>query len=225
MKKIVAIILAAGSGTRCNTEIPKQYVSVAGRPVVMWSIEAFRSAVKDVETVMVINPETEALWLDLCRKYDFQSPRLVCGGATRWESVKNAIMSIPDCQEATVLIHDGARPAVDAETILSVIRMAEVHDGAIPAVAVTDSLRKINPDGSSEAVDRSLYRAVQTPQGFPLEKLAKAYSLPYRSDFTDDASVMEAAGFSDMALVEGSRNNIKLTYAADIVTLEHILKK
>ena len=114
MKKIVAIILAAGSGTRCNTEIPKQYVSVAGRPVVMWSIEAFRSAVKDVETVMVINPETETLWLDLCRKHDFQSPRLVCGGATRWESVKNAIMSIPYCQETTVLIHDGARPAVDA---------------------------------------------------------------------------------------------------------------
>ena len=75
------------------------------------------------------------------------------------------------------------------------------------------------------AVDRSFYHAVQTPQGFPLDKLAKAYDLPYRSDFTDDASVMEAAGFSDLVLVDGSRNNIKLTYAADLVTLEHVLKK
>lgn len=225
MKKIVAIILAAGSGTRCNTEIPKQYVSVAGRPVVMWSIDAFRSAVKDVETIMVINPETEALWHDLCREHGFLSPKLVYGGATRWESVKNAITSIADCEDVTVLIHDGARPAVDAETISNVIRMAEVHDGAIPTVAVTDSLRMTKADGSSVAVDRSLYHAVQTPQGFPLDKLAKAYDLPYRSDFTDDASVMEAAGFSDLVLVDGSRNNIKLTYAADLVTLEHVLKK
>ncbi len=225
MARIVAIILAAGKGMRCNTDIPKQYVYVAGRPVVMWSIDAFRKAVSDVEIIMVINPETEQLWLQLCKKYNFVSPKLVAGGATRWESVKNAISTLEADDDTIVLVHDGARPAVDVQTILRVINAATNSDGAIPSVPVTDSIRLLKADGSSVAVDRNAYRAVQTPQGFPLHLLAKAYNLPYRPEFTDDASVMEYAGFGNLKLVEGSPDNIKITFAADISAIESYLER
>lgn len=224
MAKVVAIILAAGSGSRCKTELPKQYVYVAGRPVVMWSIDAFRNAIPEVETILVINPATKDLWNELCKKHQFVSPKLVSGGSTRWESVKNAVSTITGDDDTIVLVHDGARPAVDADTIKGVVETAAMCDGAIPAVPVTDSLRVLNPDGTSEAVDRSLYRAVQTPQGFKLNKLLSAYNLPYRAEFTDDASVMEYAGYKDLRLTTGSPENIKLTFAADIQAIVNILK-
>lgn len=224
MAKVVAIILAAGSGTRCKTQLPKQYVYVAGRPVVMWSIDAFRNAISGIKTILVINPDTKELWEELCIKHGFESPRLVSGGSTRWESVKNAISTITADDDTIVLVHDGARPAVDAETICGVVETAVKCDGAIPVVPVTDSLRVLNTDGTSEAVDRSLYRAVQTPQGFKLDKLLRAYNVPYRTEFTDDASVMEYAGYKDLRLTTGSPDNIKLTFAADFQAIENILK-
>lgn len=118
---------------------------------------------------------------------------------------------------ATVLVHDGARPLVDEETIRAVIRASVNTDGAVPVIPVTDSLRKIGEDGvSSEPVDRSSYRAVQTPQGSRLWRLRQAYEMPYDESFTDDASVLAAAGFSNIVLVKGSVRNIKITTPEDL---------
>ncbi len=123
-----------------------------------------------------------------------------------------------------MLIHDGARPLVDTATVERVINAAKNHDGAIPTVAVTDSLRKIESNGNSLNVDRSSYRAVQTPQGFIASKLIRSYELPFDPLFTDDASVMAAAGFHDMALVEGNISNIKITHPLDIDIAELYIK-
>ena len=224
MANVIAIILAGGKGTRCSSDIPKQYVYVAGRPVVMWSIEAFRKAIPGVQTVMVINPETTEIWAELCRKHEFESPKLVPGGATRWQSVKNAIDAIVAEPDDIILVHDGARPVIDSATILAVKEMAEKCDGAIPTVPVTDSLRMMTGEESSVAVERSQYRAVQTPQGFRHSILSQAYSLPCSPAFTDDASVAEAAGYTELRLVEGNPKNIKLTFAGDIATVENSLK-
>ena len=207
----ITVIVAAGSGTRFGGELPKQYLPLAGKPMLMHTIEAFRKALPAGETVLVLSASMIPLWQDLCATHGVESPRIIEGGATRWESVKHAIDALADAPAgATVLIHDGARPLVSADLIKRVV-----------AYAVTDSLRKISENGvSSEAVDRSLYRAVQTPQAFSLWRLREAYSLPYDEAFTDDASVMAAAGFENIVLVEGSSDNIKITTPLDMAVAE-----
>lgn len=223
MKDIKIIIVAAGKGCRFGSDCPKQYCLMGGRPVLMTTIDSFRKALPEAEIVVVISPEMQSLWDTLCGDFAFNSPRTVYGGATRWESVKNGLM----CFEATnpddvVLVHDAARPIVPAEMIRRVVDAAKKHDGAIPVVPVTDSLRMTTEEGSV-SVDRSLYKAVQTPQGFQYWKLLKAYGQPYSPVFTDDASVMEKAGFGDMALVEGDLRTMKITNPNDIKIAEMML--
>lgn len=193
----------------------------------MHTIEAFRNALPDCDIVIVLSHLMRDLWENLCREHDFVSPRITEGGATRWESVKNAIDTLTETSAgSTVLIHDGARPLVTAEVIRKTVAYARNTDGALPVVDVTDSLRKMEPDGvKSVAVDRSEYRSVQTPQAFKLWRLREAYALPYQTDFTDDASVMSAAGFGNMVLVEGSRENIKITTPIDLRLAEIILSE
>ena len=218
----ITVIVAAGSGTRFGGKLPKQFLPLAGKPMLMHTIEAFRKALPAGETMLVLSAGMIPLWQDLCATHGVESPRIIEGGATRWESVKHAIDALADAPAgATVLIHDGARPLVSADLIKRVVAYARNTDGAIPAVPVTDSLRKISENGvSSEAVDRSLYRAVQTPQAFSLWRLREAYSLPYDEAFTDDASVMAAAGFENIVLVEGSSDNIKITTPLDMAVAE-----
>lgn len=220
------IIVAAGSGSRFGSEIPKQFCLLAGKPVVMHAIERLRRAVPDARTIIVISKEEESRWNDLCIHHGFKSPAVAYGGATRWESVKNGLAAIPaDAKpNSVVLIHDGARPLVDTPTVKRVCQATINTDGAIPAVAINDSLRKIGEDGvSSEPVDRSDFRAIQTPQGFKLWSLREAYALPYQPLFTDDASVMAEAGFENVFLVEGSPDNIKITNPRDIAVAEAII--
>lgn len=220
------IIVAAGSGTRFGAEIPKQFCLLAGIPVVVHAISRLRNAIPDAKLIIVISKEEKERWDDICKSYEIESPIVTFGGDTRWESVKNGLAAIPaDAKpNSIVLIHDGARPLVDTATVKRVCGATINTDGAIPAIAVNDSLRKLGNDGvSSEPVDRSDFRAVQTPQGFKLWSLREAYALPYEKNFTDDASVMAAAGFENIFLVQGNHNNIKITNPRDLAIAEAIL--
>ena len=219
---IYNIIVAAGSGSRFGAALPKQYCLMNGRPVLMHTIENMRRALPQSQIVLVLNRDFVDYWTELCVKYSFISPKVVEGGDTRWQSVKNAIDEIPaDAQVITV--HDGARPIVSPAMVERLISALDDAVGAIPVVSVTDSLRQIVESGSSP-VDRSLYKAVQTPQAFHADKLIEAYSLPFDATFTDDASVLAALGY-DVALVEGDTYNIKITNQLDIEIAQLYLRQ
>lgn len=226
-RPIYVIIVAAGSGSRFGADMPKQYCDLAGRPVLMHTIDAMRDALPGAEITVVISKAMAPLWQELCDRHGFDSPMTIYGGKTRWESVGNALraLGLSAGADGIAAVHDGARPLAGRDMTRRVIEAALDHDGAIPAIAVTDSLRVIMDDGSSRAVDRSLYRAVQTPQAFDAGALAEAYSLPYRDDFTDDASVMTAAGYIDISIVDGDGRNIKITHPDDIKIAEIIMAR
>lgn len=221
---IYNIIVAAGSGSRFGADLPKQYCQFCGRPLLMTTIERFQKALPGSHIILVISPSHKDLWEELCRKHNFESPKTVFGGDSRWESVKNAIDTTPSPlpSNAIITVHDGARPLVSTQLIERVIApVAAGKAGAIPTTPVNESLRVITDDNAGSApVDRSRYRSVQTPQAFNGELLKQAYRLPYQSDFTDDASVMAAAGHTRMELVDGDAINIKVTLPADIKIAE-----
>ncbi|MGM9859297.1 MAG: 2-C-methyl-D-erythritol 4-phosphate cytidylyltransferase [Muribaculaceae bacterium] len=215
---VTIIIVAAGSGSRFGSTVPKQFLPLAGRPVVMRTIESLRLALPAARLILVLSPSEEDRWHRLCDIYSFDSPQVCYGGETRWHSVKNAIDTIKNAApDDVIMVHDGARPFVSMSLIQSIVgAMGQKNvDGAIPCVPVTDSLRHIEDKGTI-AVDRSQYLAVQTPQAFCAMMLKKAYELPYQSSFTDDASVMEAAGFDNLAVCKGDVNNIKITNPRDL---------
>lgn len=219
---IYNIIVAAGSGSRFGAALPKQYCLMNGRPVLMYTIENIRVALPDSHIVLVLNKDFVDYWAELCEQYSFESPCVVVGGDSRWQSVKNAIDTIPDDAEV-ITVHDGARPIVDRMMVERLIAALNDAPGAIPIVSVTDSLRQLNEQGSVP-VDRALYKAVQTPQVFQAEKLIEAYSLPFTPTFTDDASVMAAMGY-EVALVEGDTYNIKITNPLDIEIAQLYLRQ
>lgn len=219
---IYNIIVAAGSGSRFGAALPKQYCLMNGRPVLMHTIENMRVALPDSHIVLVLNKDFVDYWAELCEQYSFESPCVVVGGDSRWQSVKNAIDTIPDDAEV-ITVHDGARPIVDRMMVERLIAALDEAPGAIPVVSVTDSLRQLNEQGSVP-VDRALYKAVQTPQVFQAEKLIEAYSLPFTPTFTDDASVMAAMGY-EVALVEGDTYNIKITNPLDIEIAQLYLRQ
>lgn len=212
---ISAIVVAAGSGSRFGSDVPKQFCDIDGTPVVVRAIDALRSAVGGLKVIVVVSAAEMDRWLRIAMAHGLDGVAVAVGGENRWESVRNGL-SLVEGDADIVLIHDGARPLVDAATVRRVVDAAADGDGAIPAVAVTDSLRRLLADGASEPVNRAAYRAVQTPQGFPAGKLRRAYSLPYSPLFTDDASVMADAGFTDLRIVEGSVYNIKITHPLDL---------
>lgn len=189
----------------------------------MHAINALRHALPEASCAIVLAADRVDFWRELCRQHRFDSPAVIVGGDTRWQSVKNALYAAP-AEAEVVAIHDGARPLPSVAVIQAVtnaLTEPTMH-GAVPAVAVTDSLRMVT-DGGSKPVDRSLLRAVQTPQVFRAELLRRAYQLPYQPTFTDDASVMEAAGFSAIALTSGSPDNLKITNPRDIAIAEAIM--
>lgn len=212
-RHIYNIIAAAGSGTRFGAALPKQFCLLGDRPVLMHTIDNMRAAWPHSQFLLILNKDFVDYWAELCEKYSFTSPKVVVGGDTRWQSVKNAIDVIPDDADV-ITVHDGARPIVNKLMVERLIKALDEAPGAIPVVPVTDSLRQVNEQGS-KPVDRSLFRAVQTPQVFHAKKLKEAYSLPYDELFTDDASVMAQLGYN-VALVEGDTYNIKITSPLDI---------
>lgn len=216
---VVAIVVAAGSGVRLGGQVPKALRTLAGRPLVSWSIESL--AAGGVTQAIVVNSSglqdafEEAL-ADAPIPY-----RLVVGGATRQESVACGISGLTSCD--VVLVHDAARPLVPAEVVAGVIKA--VRDGAsvaIPVTSVSDTIRQVTPTGS-KVVDRSALRAVQTPQGFARDALSAAHEAAQGNDFTDDAAICEACGY-EVVLVPGSREALKITEPYDLVVAEAILR-
>lgn len=222
MDRILHIVVAAGSGRRFGVELPKQFHLLGGRPVLMHAVDAMRRYGCGGEVVTVLHPDYISYWTEVCASAGFDPGILVEGGATRWASVKNAIDAYGGDADI-ITVHDGARPLVGRGVVTGVLNaIREGARGAVPAIPLSDSIRQLSGDGRSSAVDRSAYVAVQTPQGFAGEALRRAYEAPYTPLFTDDASVMEAAGY-DVVLTEGSAVNIKVTNPTDLAVAEILL--
>lgn len=224
--KVTHIVVAGGSGSRFGSQLPKQYCELEGVPVVMRAIDSLRRATPGAEIVLVISVDMEPLWRRLCERHGFVSPLIAYGGTTRWESVRNGLAAVsPDT--TVVSVHDGARPLVSGAIVHEALEtVRQGAHGAVPAVPVTDSLRHLCAGDTShgKAVARSEYVAVQTPQVFDRALLDRAYAMPWREEFTDDASVMEAAGYSDLRLTAGSPYNIKITNPLDLAIAGMLLR-
>lgn len=217
------LIVAGGKGLRMGGSMPKQFLPIGGKPILMHTIEAFRKALANAKLVLVLPAEQQDYWQELCKKYGFLSPhRIADGGATRFHSVRNGLSLLPEDEDAVVGIHDGVRPFVSAETIRRCFSAAAEGKAVVPVVPVIETLRQILPDGKSTTRSRDEYRLVQTPQTFPLPLLREAYRQPYSDVFTDDASVVEAFG-KEITMIEGNRENIKLTTPADLSYAEFMI--
>lgn len=214
------IVVAGGRGTRMGSETPKQFLPLSGRIVLMHTLDRMAAAEQDATLILALPHDQQEEWQRLCYEYNYTRPHLlVDGGSTRFHTVSNALQLVPD--NAIVAIHDGVRPLVSVKVIRQAFATAATTGAAIPVIPVVDSLRHIEGD-TSHAVERSAYRAVQTPQVFDSTRLKAAYSLPYRSEFTDDASVYESAGHN-ITLIEGNSENIKITIPQDIILAEYLL--
>lgn len=211
--KYVAVIVGGGSGTRMGAVVPKQFLMLDKKPVLMHTIQAFFDSDLKPEIILVLNIDFHQYWEQLCLEHQFAIPHTVIkGGRQRFYSVKNAFKYIKG--QAIVAIHDGVRPLVSNELITNSFLQAEVHGNAVCAVQSSDSVRMFK-NGSSEAIKRDQVFLVQTPQAFDLNLLKNAYKQPYHISFTDDASVVERAGAA-IHLIEGDKKNIKITYPEDI---------
>lgn len=219
-KKIHIIIVAAGSGSRFGGPLPKQFCDLSGKPVLMRTIEACRGVLPGTAITLVLSEDMLDYWHMLCETVQFESPDVVIGGETRFESVSRGLANV-EAGTDIIMVHDGARPFPTRAIFHALVEALEDKKchGAIPAVAVTDSIRKLSSDkSSSTAVDRSEFRAVQTPQAFQAKLLLDANAKAAKNDiaYTDDASVMEAAGYSRLCLVPGDVRNIKITNPGDL---------
>ncbi|MFD2513828.1 2-C-methyl-D-erythritol 4-phosphate cytidylyltransferase [Pontibacter locisalis] len=212
-----AIIVAGGSGTRMQHSLPKQFIEVAGKPILMHTIEQFYRYNPAVRLIVVLPQEQITTWRELCRKYTFKLFHMtVAGGATRFGSVKNGLGAVMG--DGLVAVHDGVRPFVEVETIRAAYEAAAKFGSAVVAVSPKDSIRELTGEGS-RAVPRANYKLVQTPQCFKASILRSAYEQPEQEHFTDDASVVESTG-EKIKLVEGSYRNIKITTPEDLVLAE-----
>ena len=208
------VIVAGGSGKRMGAEVPKQFLELAGRPVLMHTIERFKAFNEAVEIITVLPEDQLRHWLYLQEKHSFSIPQtLVKGGSARFYSVRNGLKFVNS--PGIVAIHDGVRPFVSDDTIKRCFETAEKKGNAIPAVTVAESLRIVTDTGN-HPINRLQVRQIQTPQVFSAELLKKAYNQCYRPEFTDDATVLESAG-EVINLVEGNRENIKITTPEDLL--------
>ena len=232
------IIVAGGKGLRMGGDVPKQFLPIGGKPVLMRTIERFREYSEDLQIILVLPNEQQGYWRELCQQYNFPLPvttplhyregqgggsyLIANGGGTRFHSVQNGLAMIPDDAEGVVGVHDGVRPFPSIDVIRRCYETARTAKAVIPVVSVVETVRHLEGAGSV-TVPRGDYRLVQTPQTFDIQLLKAANRQPYNDGFTDDASVVEAFGF-DITLVEGNRENIKITTPYDIIVAEAIIQ-
>jgi len=216
------IIVAGGKGLRMGGEVPKQFLPVGGKPVLMRTLERFREAMPELQIILVLPKAQQDYWQQLCREHQFAVEyQLTDGGQTRFHSVQNGLALVPDDAQGVVGVHDGVRPFVSAEVICRCYEAARESKAVIPVVPVVETVRHLQ-GASSVTVPRDEYRLVQTPQCFDIQLLKAANKQPYNDGFTDDASVVEAFGY-DVKLVEGNRENIKITTPADLKFAEILI--
>lgn len=222
MKKY-CIIVAGGKGQRFKSSVPKQFVELAGKPILMHSMEVFYKYDSKIEIILVLPKDQIEYWKKLCKKFSFNLEYHVAeGGDVRFNSVKNGLKYVKP--GGIVAIHDGVRPLVDRNTIETCFNIALQDGNAIPVVDLVDSVREIKEDGTNSHVDRSKFRLIQTPQVFQTALILNAYEQKYSPLFTDDASVLEALAPGTIKLVEGNRQNIKITTAEDLKYAEMIIE-
>ena len=214
------IIVAGGKGLRMGGDIPKQFIPIHGKPVLMRTMERFREYSASIGIILVLPKAQQDYWKELCKEHGFNLEyQIADGGETRFHSVQNGLSLIPDDAEGVVGVHDGVRPFVSVDVIRRCYDTARTAKAVIPVTPVVETLRHINADGSGDNVLRSDYRLVQTPQTFDIQLLKRANLQPYCESFTDDASVVEGIG-QQVTMVEGNRENIKLTTPFDLQVAE-----
>ena len=217
-----ALIVAGGQGNRMKSVVPKQFLLLSEQPVLMHTLKRFYDLSPAIHLIVVLPGKELENWELLKQNYGFKIPhKVICGGDTRFQSVKNGLNSITD-PEALVAIHDGVRPLIRAEVIAHSFKIAEEYGNAIASVPLKDSIRKtIENDSFTE--DRAKFRLIQTPQTFRLSLIKKAFELQEQTSFTDDASVLENTG-ERIILIDGSYDNIKITTPEDLIVAEALLK-
>ena len=221
--KHTILIVAGGRGTRMGGPQPKQFLELAGRPVLMHTLEAFDRWDASARLIVVLPEDQIDTWKRLCEAHVFgRIHRVVAGGETRFHSVRNGLGAV--ASDGLIAVHDGVRPLVAPSVIAACFAAAADGGAAVPVVPVVESVREVDADGGSRPVDRTRLRVVQTPQVFRADVLRAAYCLPYDPRFTDDASVVEASGVA-VRLVPGNRENIKLTTPMDLLLAEQLMRR
>lgn len=224
MEKYV-IIVAGGKGLRMGNALPKQFIPIGGKPLLMHTIDVFYQYDKNIHIILVLPISQQAYWKELCKEYAFQRPYLLAnGGDTRFHSVQNGLSLIDRQENGIVGVHDGVRPFVSIETIKQCYDTAERLDAIVPVTDINETIRYVSSTSQSHTVNRDEYKLVQTPQVFNLQLLKQAYQQEYIETFTDDASVVEAMG-KTIHLVTGNRENIKITTPFDLTIAETLLKQ
>ena len=216
------IIVAGGKGLRMGSDIPKQFLPIGGKPVLMRTLERFRAYSSALQIILVLPEAQQDYWRKLCEEYHFDVDyNLANGGQTRFHSVQNGLALVPDDAEGVVGVHDGVRPFPSIEVIRNCYETARTAKAVIPVIPVVETVRHLEGD-KSVTVPRGDYRLVQTPQTFDIQLLKSANRQPYNDGFTDDASVVESYGHA-ITLVEGNRENIKITTPYDLKIAEVLI--
>ena len=224
------IIVAGGKGLRMGSDIPKQFLPIGGKPVLMRTLERFREYSAELQIILVLPEAQQAYWRELCKQYNFPLPlegtgggfyQLANGGQTRFHSVQNGLAKVPDDAQGVVGVHDGVRPFPSTEVIKNCYETARTKKAVIPVIPVVETVRHLEGE-KSVTVPRGDYRLVQTPQTFDIQLLKAANRQPYNDGFTDDASVVESFGY-EITLVEGNRENIKITTPYDLKIAEVLI--
>ncbi len=223
MKKF-AVIVAGGKGLRMNSAIPKQFMQLHGVPLLYYSISAFQAFDAAIKIILVLPQQDIDYWKKLCQTHNLTiNYSVVEGGETRYHSVKNGLTAIQE--NGLVAIHDGVRPILSQALLQRGFEAVAINKCVIPGIAMHDSMRKVLPDHTTLAVDRSDYRAIQTPQFFDVAIIQQAYDrIPFSPEITDDAMVAEKAGHV-IHLIEGDKKNIKVTTPEDLILAESFLKQ
>lgn len=220
MRENYVIIVAGGSGSRMNSNLPKQFLLLAGKPVLMHTIERFSGAASKPKIVIVLNESLLDYWKMLVEEYHFEIPHLVAqGGKSRFQSVKNGLDKIfqleaDNLEEVGIAIHDGARPLVSPTLIDDCFAALNKHQATVVAVQSTNSVR-IGSASESKSVERENVWMIQTPQTFSAQILKEAFLQPELASFTDDASVVEKLGYP-IHIIPGDHKNIKITFEDDL---------
>jgi len=218
-----ALIVAGGSGSRMQSDTPKQFLPLVGMPILMHTIKQFYNYSSKIHLIVVLPEKEINQWEKLKEQHKFNIPHtVISGGATRFQSVKNGLTSIT-ASEGLVAIHDGVRPLINVEVIANSFKTAEEEGNAIASVPLKDSIRKID-DNENYAEDRTKFRLIQTPQTFKLSLIKKAFEAQEQPFFTDDSSVLENIG-KRIILIDGSYDNIKITTPEDLIVAEALLRK
>ncbi|MFD0941454.1 2-C-methyl-D-erythritol 4-phosphate cytidylyltransferase [Pedobacter boryungensis] len=221
--KYYAIIVGGGSGKRMQNTIAKQFLLLKNKPVLMHTLSAFYNSSFKPEIILVLHADLHQYWEELCLKYNFDIPHtLIRGGEQRFHSVRNGLIAIKG--EGIVAVHDAVRPLVSSKLIAKAYEIAEDVGNAIACIKPSDSVRRVKENSEqSKIINRDELVLIQTPQTFEISQLRKGYQQHYKAKFTDDASVVEKAGFK-INLIEGERNNLKITYPEDLELANFLLK-